>query len=133
MDLTCYSPLVREILGEDRLFDLGPGRPNEKMRHTLAQTTAEDLFASQQVRRGDFAAGCSAALWLYHDFLDEAHGISQSIDTVEGSFWHGIMHRREPDASNAGYWFRRVGEHAVFDELARLARDIGLRLSSERW
>jgi hypothetical protein len=30
----------------------------------------------------------------------------------------------EPDSSNAGYWFRRVGEHPIFPELHRRASEI---------
>src|SRR5262249_31771933 len=37
------------------------------------------------------------------------------------AYWHAIAHRREPDASNAAYWFRRVGRHALFAPLARAA------------
>jgi len=53
----------------------------------------------------------AAALWLYIDELDRSHQISQQISTPTGSFWHGIMHRREGDFPNSHYWFRKAGEH----------------------
>lgn len=70
------------------------------------------------------AQGCVAGVWLLHDFLDESHEVSQGINTAEGSFWHGIMHRREGDFSNAKYWFRHVGDHPVYESLARRAKEL---------
>jgi hypothetical protein len=52
-----------------------------------------------------------AAIWLYVDDLGRSHTISQGIDTATGAYWHGIMHRREGDFSNAKYWFRNAGNH----------------------
>lgn len=64
----------------------------------------------------------TSGILLLWDFLNESHEISQ---TMEGKgnprtadYWHGIMHRREPDAGNAAYWFRRVGSHPAFDSLS---------------
>ena len=62
-----------------------------------------------------------SGLLLLWDFLDESHDISQTMEG-KGSprtadYWHGIMHRREPDAGNASYWFRRVGSHPALDHL----------------
>jgi hypothetical protein len=51
--------------------------------------------------------------------MDESHALSQENHTPEGSYWHGILHRREPDWSNARYWFRAVGAHPLFAELAK--------------
>ncbi|MCP5117912.1 MAG: hypothetical protein GY953_44415 [bacterium] len=68
-----------------------------------------------------------SGLWLYFSCLDESHRLSQNIASATGSFWHGIMHRQEPDPGNSGYWFRRTGRHPVFEPLAeeagRIARD----------
>ena len=52
-----------------------------------------------------------AGLWLYIDELDRSHVISQMIDDATGSYWHGIMHRREGDFGNSHYWFRKAGAH----------------------
>ncbi len=60
-----------------------------------------------------------SGLWLLAGDLDRSHTISQDDSSAEGSFWHAIMHRRESDYSNAAYWFRRVGSHAVLDDLAQ--------------
>jgi hypothetical protein len=115
---TDYSPAVRTLLHEERLAPLGPGTPNESVRPLLAGLTDDSLLAPHPVRDRAMAAACRAGLWLYHDFLDEAHTISQDIDTPTGSYWHGLMHRREPDFGNSKYWFRRVGKHPIFVTLA---------------
>jgi hypothetical protein len=122
-----YSPAVAALLQPGRLMPLGPGRPDPAVRGRLEALTAENIFAPQPVRDRDMAAACLAGLWLYHDFLDESHTISQGIETPAGSYWHGLMHRREPDAANAKYWFRRVGRHPVFAPLAAAAAEIARR------
>ena len=58
-----------------------------------------------------------AGLWLYVDDLDRSHTMCQGVDDETGSYWHGIMHRREPDYSNAKYWFNRVGSHPAYPEI----------------
>jgi hypothetical protein len=119
-----YGPAVAELLREPRIAPLGPGRPNERVRPLLEALTVERVFAPAGVRDRDMAACCLAGLWLYHDFLDEAHTISQEIPTPSGSYWHGLMHRREPDFANSAYWFRRVGRHPVFAPLHEAAREL---------
>ena len=58
----------------------------------------------------------SAGLLQIHDFWDASHVAAQEADDLGearfSAYWHGIAHRREPDAGNAAYWFRRVGRHA---------------------
>jgi hypothetical protein len=65
-----------------------------------------------------------AGLLLYLNCWDDAHNIAQDIPTADGSYWHAIVHRMEPDAANSGYWFRRVGRHAIFPDLQTRAQAI---------
>jgi hypothetical protein len=57
--------------------------------------------------------------------LDASHHLAQSIEGhPDGDYWHAIMHRREPDYGNSKYWFRRIGRHPVFAQLAPRAAEI---------
>lgn len=118
IDTAKLLPEFRPLLAEDRLNELGPGTPNTAVGPQLEQLPRNVL---PMAKHRAFASACLAGLWLYHDFLDESHTISQDLDTVEGSYWHGIMHRREPDFGNSKYWFRRVPRHAIFDDLCSAA------------
>jgi hypothetical protein len=41
--------------------------------------------------------------------LGGAHVLFQEASSAEGAYWHGMLHRREGDFSNALYWVRRAG------------------------
>ncbi len=110
-DPTTYGPDVAGLLSEPRLAELGPGTPVTAVRKTLQSL--------------ELPALCRSGLWLYFDFLHESHEISQEIETADGSFWHAIMHRREPDAWNSKYWLRRVGSHPVLQQLVERCPAIG--------
>lgn len=123
-DPQVYGPVFAELFATRRQPALGPGKPDRALQPTLQACTIERAFAATPVRDAAMASCCLAGAWLYHDFLDESHTISQGIETPSGSYWHGIMHRREPDYGNAKYWFRRVGAHLAFVPLAAAARSL---------
>ena len=97
---------LQAVFDFENLAGLGPERRDHAMSIHAVMTTVE----------GESKLIQSAAL-LWHDHLDESHNFSQDISSTDGSFLHGIMHRREPDYSNAKYWFNRVGSHPAYPEI----------------
>lgn len=127
-----YGRAISGLLATQRLNDLGPGAPDQQVRSELAALSPEKLVAPHGLGDPQMAAACLAALWLRYDFAHESHAISQELETVEGSYWHGILHRREPDFANAKYWFRRVGSHPIAPALAAAARESAQAAESDR-
>jgi len=97
-----------------------------------ASTVIRDAGAGRLFPRSRAPEAALAGLYLYFDCWTEAHETAQDIATVEGSYWHAIVHRQEPDAGNAGYWFRQVGAHAIFPALRDAAAEVGLAVGP-RW
>ena len=123
-DPKIYGSAIADLLVGNRLPELGPGAPNESARPKIAALQVNRTLGGRRIVDHLAAKCCHSALWLWHDFLNESHSISQEIETIEGSYWHGIMHRREPDYGNAKYWFRRVPEHPIHEPLAAAALEL---------
>lgn len=113
-DSANYGAAFALLIPADRWMPLDAGVDDRQEHARLSSLTIENAFAGCKVVDTSMALCCLSGLWLLHNFLDESHTISQGIATSSGSFWHGIMHRREGDFSNAKYWFERVGDHPVF-------------------
>jgi hypothetical protein len=115
------SQLGRTILGlntgaaYERLVVDAPGHPEAKQ---LLQTAEPAALLSRPVQSTNDAEAVLSALWLWHDWLDESHRVSQQIHTPTGSFWHAIMHRREGDFSNSKYWYARCEDHPATPVMA---------------
>jgi hypothetical protein len=124
-----YGPVVAALVAESRLASLGPGSPVPEVRVELRRFDPQTDLGNT-VQDPEAARACHSGLWLYFDYLDESHTISQDLNTPEGSYWHAIMHRREPDASNSKYWWRQVGNHPVFELLQELAPAVGYKFIS---
>jgi len=122
LDPHAYGPIFSPLLIVDRRRSLDKGATHRSATSALADLTHERAFNHTRVNDREMASCCIAGVWLLHDYLDESHATSQSIETPSGSYWHAIMHRREGDFSNAKYWLRRVGKHPVIGQISdRLA------------
>jgi hypothetical protein len=124
-----YPRALADLLASLPLAPLGPGTLDASLR---ARAEAMDEVEWGITDREQWSA-CRAGLLLAWNDLNGSHRISQELHTVEGSYWHAIMHRREPDHANAAYWFRRVGTHPIFDDLARAAAELGFGSKNAGW
>lgn len=126
-------------------FDIGCGRGNptldpsaiplpalvhgsQKGQPAWLRALLEDFEVvriAPKVQSSADAIAVAAGLMEMHD-LGESHELAQSIEGQgqhrAGDYWHAIHHRREPDASNAKYWFRKVGSHPIHESLATASR-----------
>jgi hypothetical protein len=103
---------------------LVPTSPGSSETHGLLETLAPDQLLNRFTASRDDGKAMLAGLWLWHDFLEESHRLSQEVQTPTGSYWHAIMHRREGDFSNSKYWLARVGDHPIDATLAIRADDV---------
>jgi hypothetical protein len=122
-----YGARVAHILAlvenGERLMPLAGGNCcSEEAQRLIQDSKTQDLFANT---RAPLAA--LSGLYLYFSCRDEAHEAAQSDGSIEGSYWHAIIHRQEPDPGNSAYWFRNVGAHPVFAELLERARVVGAK------
>lgn len=81
--------------------------------------------------------GLSAALEaLWHEGKGDwtaAHDRLQGDDSGDGAWVHAYLHRKEGDASNAAYWYRRAGKPVADGALeAEWEAVTGALLSSDR-
>lgn len=114
-DSRSYGEAIAEILASD-------GDGQKLMPLTMGGQPAREM--AQRIRGVVCPPGVRAGLFVYAGSFELAHEVAQDLHTPEGSYWHAVLHRREPDPGNASYWFHRVGEHPVFPALLDRARDI---------
>jgi hypothetical protein len=121
------SPTVVELRSTGcRLPKLAPPRPGNEsdwLREHLEEFNPQEFGLKPASKTSETAL--RAGLFQWHDFLDESHQLSQSIEGEGedrlGDYWHAIMHRREPDYSNAKYWFRQIGRQQIYRPLQKEA------------
>ena len=79
----------------------------EEFRSTLEQATAPQKLSPALRAMWEDAKGNWHA----------AHSIVQEIEDETGAWIHAYLHRKEGDARNAGYWYRRSKQPVAGDTL----------------
>ncbi len=130
-DSQAYGPEVAAILALDghgeRLMPLEAAQSSsEDARSRLKAAGSKTLFPNARAPQAALAG-----LYLYFSCWADAHEVAQDVAGAEGSYWHAIVHRQEPDDWNSAYWFRQVGRHPIFPALAKAASEIGIETDSD--
>jgi hypothetical protein len=121
---------LRAFLFTAELAELGPGPRAGVGAKAELREVLEAAVRRTRLTEETRQLVCALVL-LWHDHLDTAHTIAQGIENPDGSLVHAIMHRREPDYWNSKYWWRRVGKHPCFPELAKRVMEF-LKAKGER-
>jgi hypothetical protein len=128
MDVTYTSAIaeaIEKLEAGNPLPTLVPQKAwSSELTDALESASLNELFDGESLKNMTFGEAIKSGLLLWNDALDESHNISQELGNQTGSYWHGIMHRREPDYSNSKYWFGRVGTHPIFPALRERALEL---------
>lgn len=77
---------------------------------------------------GEFGGALLALWWDGKGDWQKAHEIAQDVPGPDGAWVHAYLHRKEGDAENAGYWYRRAGRAAAEgdcrEEWAKIAEEM---------
>lgn len=130
-----YTPAIAEVIEKletgNPLPTLVPQNAwNTELTDALESSSLDELFEGTSLKNSTFGEAIKSGLLLWNDALDESHTISQGLMNQTGSYWHGIMHRREPDYPNSKYWFGRVGTHPIFPALRERALELLKEISN---
>jgi hypothetical protein len=119
-----YSDLADRVLNHPELLTaLTPTSPlNYDLSRKLREASDSDLAGGASIADAAMLPFVRGALLYGADELDAAHRIFQDEPSSLGSYWHGMMHRREGDFDNARYWFRCAGRLGVFGKMHDAAR-----------
>lgn len=80
------------------------------------QMTFADFAGASELPAGVTAA--LRALWLdARGDWEAAHAAAQEEPGRDGAWVHAYLHRKEGDATNAGYWYARAGRPAASGDL----------------
>ena len=73
--------------------------------------TVEELKASlaHDVPPRTISVALAALWWDAKGDWDRAHQLVNDLQTTDAMAVHAYLHRKEGDASNAEYWYRRAG------------------------
>jgi len=71
----------------------------DEFRKTLADPAPPDLYLP-----------LAALWWDAKGDWTRAHQCAQQLEDSEAAWVHAYLHRKEGDASNAAYWYRRAGK-----------------------
>lgn len=131
LQLESFTEPVASVLADYPQIEL-PLVRSELRAHSqlkrLSRVSARDLFP--RARQPECA---QSGLLLLLGGWEQCHDAAQGIAGPEGSYWHAIAHRIEPDFWNAGYWFRRLGSHLVFETLRQGAAEIAQEYRDVGW
>jgi hypothetical protein len=86
-------------------------RLEQELNQLIESVKQQERTTKGTQRHTQAALGLISGLYLWNGSLESSHVISQDLENSTGSYLHGILHRIEPDYSNAKYWFRMAGGH----------------------
>ena len=128
-----YSDFIeRLLLNPDLLKKLTPTEPlGWELPAKIRDASDEVLSGGKEIADAKMFTLVRGALFCAADALDAAHKIFQDDPSDSGSYWHGIMHRREGDFDNACYWFRRAGRLPVFAKMHEAAAQVSATMARQ--
>ncbi len=128
-----YPDYIQRLLLHERTLDEPLPKEPTDYELVIRMREADDakIFGGGELLPGAPAALVRAALFYYHNALDDSHREAQKGEGDLAAYWRGMVHRREGDFENARHWMRRSGEQPMFQEMQGRASDASPHMSRQ--